>query len=159
MSCNCHFPENVSLSIFYRNPSWLRINKFNLNWITITSICNFLCCIKASVVENVSPLKKMLKFWSGIPEEFCWNSRGKHLEEQRNFDGIPLECRRNTADDFVQIYCMFSRIIQMKYHSFFGGKKRNSYAILVVFWWNFGGIFYNFGGILMKLWWHFDGIS
>ena len=52
MSSNCHFPENISLSIFYLHPSSLRVNKFNLNWITIASICNFLCCRKSSVVKN-----------------------------------------------------------------------------------------------------------
>ena len=54
-SSNCHFPENTSLSIFYLHPFWLQINKFNLNWITIASICNFFCCSKPLVVENVSP--------------------------------------------------------------------------------------------------------
>ena len=86
----------------------------------------------------------MLQFQSGIPEKFRWHSRGKHLELQRNFDGIPLEYRRNTAADFVQIYRMFSRIIPMKYHSFFGGKNQNSYGIFVVFWWNFSGILMEF---------------
>ena len=92
----------------------------------------------------------MLELWNGIPEEFRWHSRGKHLESQRNFDGIPLEYRRNTAADFVQIYRMFSRIIPMKFHSFFCVKNRNSCGIFVVFWWNFYGIFTNLGGILME---------
>ena len=97
------------------------------------------CWSFLELYEN--PLKKMLEFESSIPEEFRRNSRGKHLESLWNFDGIPLEYHWNTAADFVQIYRMFSRIIPMKYHSFFGGKNRNSYGIFVVFWWNFCGIF------------------
>ena len=69
--------------------------------------------------------KRFAKFW--------YNLEGKHLELLWNFDGIPLEYHRKTADDFVQIYRMFSRIIPMKYHIFFGGKKQNSYGIFVVF--------------------------
>ena len=84
--------------------------------------------------KNAGVLKQYSK---GIPLAF----QRKHLESEWNFDGFPLEYHQNTAADFVQIYRTFSRIISMKYHSFFGGKNRKSYGILVVFWWNFCGIF------------------
>ena len=97
----------------------------------------------------------MLEFWNGIPEEFRWHSRAKHLESQQNFDGIPLEYWRNTVADFVQIYHMLSRIIPMKFHSFFCVKNRNSCGIFGVFWWDFCGIFSNLGGILIEFLWYF----
>ena len=56
MSSNCHFPENIFLFTFYLHSFWLQIDKLILNWIMTSlngSICNFLCCSKTSVVENV----------------------------------------------------------------------------------------------------------
>ena len=112
----------------------------------------------------------MLEFPRGIPQEFCWHSRGKHLESQRDFDGIPLEYQQNTATDFVQNYCIFSKNISMKYLSFLRKEPEFLWyflefgwyydGILEVFWWissqksigkgltefnrYFGGIFYVF---------------
>ena len=86
----------------------------------------------------------MLEFQSGIPEEIRRQPWAKHLESQRNFDGIPLEYLWNTAADFVQNYRMFFRIIPMKYDSFFWGKNQNSCGIFLVFWWNFCGILMEF---------------
>ena len=65
-----------------------------------------------------------------------------------------LEYHRNTAADFVQIYGMFSRVILMKYHLFFGGKNRNSYGIL----WYFDKIFVVFSRIWVVFCWNFSGI-
>ena len=93
----------------------------------------------------------MLEFQSSILEEFRWHSRGKHLKSQWNFDRISLECHRNTAADFVQIYRMFSRIILMKYHSFFWRKEPE-------FLWNFCGTLMEFLWYFLEFGWYFDGI-
>ena len=84
-------------------------------------------------VRKCKPSKKDAGILKRIPEEFRWHFRSKHLESKRNFDGIPLEYRRSTDANFVQIYRLFSRIIPMKYHTFFGGKNWDSHGVFVVF--------------------------
>ena len=92
MSSNCHFPEHISLFIFYLHSFWLWMNKFNVNWIKISlnmCIYNIPCCSKLSVVENVSSewlyaspcsyhrvfimlLKKLWKKFSFTFKKFCF---------------------------------------------------------------------------------------
>ena len=52
---NCNFPDNISTSL-YLHSFRLWKEKLNLNLvISSASVCNFLCCSKPPVTENVVP--------------------------------------------------------------------------------------------------------
>ena len=113
-----------------------------------SSIAKFIRTPEAATREVLYPLKKCWNFKAvfqsnsaGIPEIIIWNH-----------SGILMKFHWNT--DFVQIYRMFSRIIPMKYHSFFAERT----GILMEFLWYFDGMFVVFCRIWVVFWWNFSSI-
>ena len=116
----------------------------------IWNLISLLTLLKEKLKTGIGryPLKKMLEFWNGIPEEFCWHSRAKHLELQRNFDGIPLEYCRRFCPNLLHAFRNYSDEIPLIFL-----RKEPEFL------WNFCGVLMELLWQFLELRWYFHGIS